>query len=191
MSAVGAPDASARAIRLIATPRTRPIAAIARSRRTRSAIVARSGPASAPGMSRMSATRPTASAPPLRNATIPRPTVNVHSEVHAAPKASCARRRSRLRMFDANASRTARSRDRAAGTMSPAATLRTRAILGRPRASGKRARAVRRRHAGAPDRFAVTRPGTGARGTLRARRRLAHLLALEDARHEPDEEKPE
>src|SRR4051812_11386170 len=158
--AVGPPEASTTAIRPIDAPRTTPIAVMARSRRTRSAIVAKSGPAIAPGSSRISATRPTAVAPPSRNATMPSPTVSVHSEVHAAPNESWARRRSRLRRFEANASRTARIRDRAAELISPAAALDT------PRAYGRGASTATLRH-GVEAPRAVTSGGTGADGLRR------------------------
>jgi hypothetical protein len=46
---------------------------------------------------RTKATRPTASAPPSRNATTPMATVNAHSAVQTAPNASCARSKLRFR----------------------------------------------------------------------------------------------
>src|SRR4051794_25741223 len=170
MNAVAAPEANSTAIRAIDVPRTSPMVVMARSRRTRSAIVARSGPAIAPGRRRSNATRPTAVAPPSRNATIPSPTVSVHSEVHAAPNDSCARRRSRLRRLDPNASRTVRMRDRAGPTVSPAAMLATRASL-RSRAVGGKLRAIGGEACGVgpPTRVSAASPGLHLRERVRAK----------------------
>ena len=81
-----------------------------RSRGTRSASAPRNGPVTADGASRSIATKPTAAAPPARNATIDSPTVNAHSAAHAAPNDNSARRRLELRALDANASHAFRAR---------------------------------------------------------------------------------
>ena len=75
----------------VATPRTALEAISTRSRGIRSAYVAMTGASSAAGISRSSATRPTASAPPSAKATRPMATVNAHSAVNAAPNDSSAR----------------------------------------------------------------------------------------------------
>src|SRR5688572_20245157 len=90
---------------------------------------------------RSSETSPTPPAPPCSKARTPSATVNAHSAVHAAPKASCALRRSALDQVAAKAPPAARRRTRTlrpvtaatyAATTSPGGLL-TAAATGAPR----------------------------------------------------------
>src|SRR5918994_7457085 len=92
VAAAGPPAAVITATHPSVAARNTPTQASTRSRRTRSAIVARNGASSAAGAMRAAVTAPTAATPPSRNATTPSATMNALSLAHIAANEIWARR---------------------------------------------------------------------------------------------------
>ena len=92
VAAAGPPAAVSAAAQPSVAARTNPTQASTRSRRTRSAKVARNGASSAAAAMRAPVTTPTATSPPSRNATTPSATMKALSAAHISPNEAWARR---------------------------------------------------------------------------------------------------